>query len=598
MSNERLAQAVQLIRSGQKEQAHSLLLEIIQDDPGNEKAWLWLADTMDSQMERIHTLQRYLKINPGSVLVRKAILALQNQPPAAPLSPAHEKENKAPLPSVQQEPAWDIRPPSSENTEKEQSASSQPEIAAFNYEINRPGTSSTAEPAPKPRHRPRRKIKIRAILLSALILVIGVTVVYVAWKNYYPSLSFIPSSAVPISEISATHLLTETAGPSPTRTPRPTLTATLPAPTALPTLAPPAIEATRLPVISASNIGNLGLYLKILPIDNVLAYADNGRWVVGINGNQVMIWDLDQGRAILTFQGHAAPVTGANFSKDGRILATGAPDFVVNLWETQTGRFLSSFAFDPQEIKALPEGSGDLKIVSVALSPDGNRVAAGTLGLFYLWDIQSGQILAHIQIPSQDIADPDETISFSFTQNGQRLAVEMNAKTYLINAQDGTTIREISTGPDTHIGFSRDGNYLLAAYGASYSLLNGSTGEGITTYEGSIDGSSFAFSPNSRSLAFESGGETSPSEVKIWDIQTNQEIAHFNDLKEKIQTLGFSPDGKLFLVADQDQALIYDLQTRQIIKKIENYAILSFLPDGKRIIAQLTGSADILAILP
>lgn len=71
MSNSDLIQqAIVAARAGRKSTACELFLQVVQADPRNELAWLWLAGLLESVDERIQACQQALVINPGNAAAR------------------------------------------------------------------------------------------------------------------------------------------------------------------------------------------------------------------------------------------------------------------------------------------------------------------------------------------------------------------------------------------------------------------------------------------------------------------------------------------------------------------------------------------------
>lgn len=79
MDSEKLSYATQLIKSGNKQAALPILKEIIQADPNNENAWLWLYSCVDRPEQKKHCLQQALKINPSNQNARQALDKLNGQ---------------------------------------------------------------------------------------------------------------------------------------------------------------------------------------------------------------------------------------------------------------------------------------------------------------------------------------------------------------------------------------------------------------------------------------------------------------------------------------------------------------------------------------
>ena len=66
-----LNRAKDLIKSGNKIEAREILKQIVQDDPQNEKAWVWLADTYPDNPNRYAILRECLRYNPNSQIIQK-----------------------------------------------------------------------------------------------------------------------------------------------------------------------------------------------------------------------------------------------------------------------------------------------------------------------------------------------------------------------------------------------------------------------------------------------------------------------------------------------------------------------------------------------
>jgi WD40 repeat protein len=65
----------------------------------------------------------------------------------------------------------------------------------------------------------------------------------------------------------------------------------------------------------------------------------------------------------LVLKGHTAPVVGADFSPDGRLVVTASSDKTARLWEAETGK----------EVRVLKGHTSG--VFSAVFSPDGKRLA-------------------------------------------------------------------------------------------------------------------------------------------------------------------------------------------------------------------------------
>jgi outer membrane lipoprotein-sorting protein len=134
------------------------------------------------------------------------------------------------------------------------------------------------------------------------------------------------------------------------------------------------------------------------------------------------LWDLSTGKAKPSLQGldpnERGMVNAVAFSPDGKTLAVGGGEMTnigspglgwVRLWEVATGRLrfsLKGRRFDDQD----PESGGPEMVQSVAFSPDGKTLATASLfGSVLLWDLRSGRRTATLQA-----FDPDSKVEESF----------------------------------------------------------------------------------------------------------------------------------------------------------------------------------------
>jgi len=76
VSADTLLQAIACIKAGDKRTGQALLSQIIQADPKNEAAWLWLASIIDEVDKKRQCLERVLAINPNNKPAKDALARL------------------------------------------------------------------------------------------------------------------------------------------------------------------------------------------------------------------------------------------------------------------------------------------------------------------------------------------------------------------------------------------------------------------------------------------------------------------------------------------------------------------------------------------
>lgn len=76
-ATDELRQAIDAARAGRKQAALDLLLKIVDEQPQNEVAWIWLSGLVDSLEDRIIACENVLTINPRNEKVRAYLHQLQ-----------------------------------------------------------------------------------------------------------------------------------------------------------------------------------------------------------------------------------------------------------------------------------------------------------------------------------------------------------------------------------------------------------------------------------------------------------------------------------------------------------------------------------------
>src|SRR5690606_16941041 len=98
--------------------------------------------------------------------------------------------------------------------------------------------------------------------------------------------------------------------------------------------------------------------------------------------NTPAVWDLQTERRAFTLEGHNAQVLAADWSADGRFLATAGEDTDVRLWDAATGEAVLTLS-----------GHRD-SIYGLAFSPDSGRLASSRFDWSVrIWDVVTGQLL-------------------------------------------------------------------------------------------------------------------------------------------------------------------------------------------------------------
>jgi len=79
MSSENLERAISLIQSGDKEGGRNLLIDVVNSEPKNEDAWLWLSSVVPLD-KRAFCLEKVLEINPNNIQAKQFMDTISSTP--------------------------------------------------------------------------------------------------------------------------------------------------------------------------------------------------------------------------------------------------------------------------------------------------------------------------------------------------------------------------------------------------------------------------------------------------------------------------------------------------------------------------------------
>ena len=167
-------------------------------------------------------------------------------------------------------------------------------------------------------------------------------------------------------------------------------------------------------------------------------------------GGTINIWKAVDGTRVGTFE-HPSPVVLA-WSPDGNQLLSGGYDGTVRLWNVDTQKPLKTFDCDQNEQKF-----GEIH--SVAWSHDGKQLAAGGAGSIWVWDTESGALLAPLK------GLPGWVYSIRWSPDGRLLAAGCG-NTALICDAESRELKQTLSGRAAlvpGVSWSPDGRYLATS---------------------------------------------------------------------------------------------------------------------------------------
>lgn len=223
------------------------------------------------------------------------------------------------------------------------------------------------------------------------------------------------------------------------------------------------------------------------------------------------------------------PFYGRLFSPDGRWLAANSTNGIVEVWDVQRGTRTHQLA------------TGEDPVFPIAFLAQGARLVFAHPADFrlHLWDLaraREADSWPAVQRLSAVAFSPDERWCFMVGYRGDTKVRDMSARQ--------EKVVDLSVGVTESAAYSPDNRLLTAATWSSVAPL----WETATLRQAGVLGRfllgahSVAFSPDSARLAVTSGGKET---VKLWSVESHQELLTLESQESRFVQSAFSPDGSV-----------------------------------------------------
>lgn len=167
---------------------------------------------------------------------------------------------------------------------------------------------------------------------------------------------------------------------------------------------------------------------------------------------------------------------------------------------------------------------------------------------------------------------------------------ELTGKVKVWSLADGSLLRELTDlhGMVFDLDFSPNGNLLAAAFGAKAAVIDATTGESLTTFDGLGQFiQAIAFSPDGALLAV--GGSEG---IRVVGTANWEEIAELHGHEGGIFDLDFTPDGKVLVSAGgipDSRVIVWNVDKLQIEHTLEGHGgdvhSLALSPDSRFVVS-------------
>ncbi len=317
-----------------------------------------------------------------------------------------------------------------------------------------------------------------------------------------------------------------------------------------------------------------------------VCFTPDGKGIVLRRENVVELVDRQSGKSIHVLNGkdkfHAMAL-----SPDGKVVALASPEkgkkTTICFWEMATGQLRAQFQVDSDWFFGLQFSSDGKRLLTASRGKkDGGIVQA--------WELSSGKMLHEV--------DVDNQFYIAFSPDGCAVATRNDADRNddkgdirVVRVADGATVCRFTPAPNRNFAsfaFTPDGKALITiASGHTPCLWDAATGKQIRAF-GGLPASAVkmgGFSTDGKRFAVIVGNWLRENAVRLWNVETGEEIRPFDGHADEVTALAYSPDGKTLASGGYDCTVrLWDPSTgrerRCLQGHKERVLALAFSPNG------------------
>lgn len=295
--------------------------------------------------------------------------------------------------------------------------------------------------------------------------------------------------------------------------------------------------------------------------------SSGGTLLATNNDGRLAVLDARNGAELFTLDGHQGGVEALDFSEDDRELATGGPDGNVVIWRLPALADASlDHAVDPLRWGSARRSPG----VAAVYSHAGKLIATGAGdGLLKLWDAGDHHLNRSIAADSRSVN------VLAFSADDARVATGGEAEGVKIwDVASGRLLRTLGCDGKRvlTLAFGNDGRTVAAAViGGTTRIWDSNSGEPLARFDrDNAEAAAGAYSPDGQRFAIGIRGS-----VKLWDIASSRFLWSTTledgagQPSEDAGPIAFSGDGSQLLAANVQQAVfLLDAADGRIRKRL------------------------------
>ncbi len=295
-------------------------------------------------------------------------------------------------------------------------------------------------------------------------------------------------------------------------------------------------------------------------------YSSDGKFIVSHGwDNTIKLWDAKTFSELRTFKGHTDQVWSARISWDNKLIASGSMDRSFIIWDVKTGKKINQVQITPSnvtEIGMIPEFDSEIpnSIYSLSFSPDGKFLAVASADrLVRIWDIENTVFVDTLSDHATNWTWVKYSPCGKYIISGFSANSKNNGETVIWEAATFDQVSKINFSGDILFTDKNElGIYKDDCTMDYFDLSNGKlvSNKSFPCYNGYSN-----MSPDKKYLA----SCNEDYYIRLWNLNTEEEIWNYKGEMMEIHNANFSPDGK-YLIAGTPESDILVWKLSDLIK--------------------------------
>ena len=324
------------------------------------------------------------------------------------------------------------------------------------------------------------------------------------------------------------------------------------------------------------------------PMDHV-AYSPDGAWIANASRDGIVrVWDTTSGSLAAMLRDHHGKILWVEFDATSTWIASGGADGVVTVSDRATGARVTTFERARSEAKM------------VRFSPDGKElIAASVDGIAHVWPVHDSY--RRFSAPPRGKGCGTDVVP---REDGRFLAVSCETGAQVWDTANDRLLAELPGPqplppiPDPYPAVSASGDRVAIALGKAVTIFALPGGAPVRTIEHPALVRTLAFAPAGRDLV------TASADGTLFVVRDGQAPVAHSLPGGAITAVAFTPDGHAIAAsADDHRMRVFDLAGGHVVYELDGSAgptevrALRISPDGQRLVAMVMDATTVVPVL-